>query len=150
MHETLKPLQELKEEMGVATAAEEARFGGGNPLGDIVTAITPREGDPVVWKTTGDAFYQTNLNSILAAMGVHRVLIAGLATHGCITDTLLGALSGRYETWAVADAHGDAGGPGLETQYNAAWVTWGIRVVASQDIDFAAFQCGTSAAPAGG
>ena len=128
----------------------ESRFASGNPLGDIVAAIAPHEGEPVIWKPTGNAFYQTDLEGILATLGVHRVLIAGLATHGCVNETVFGALGLHYETWVIADAHGDASGPDLEAYYNANWPACGVHVVSSTEIDFSQFDCTGSAAPAGG
>jgi nicotinamidase-related amidase len=125
----------------------EQRFANGNPLGEIVAAIAPFEGDPVIWKPTGDAFSSTNLDGLLAGMGVHRVLITGLATHGCVNETVFGALGLHYETWIVADAHADAGGPGLESYYNTSWPAYGVHVVASTDTDFALFGCAAPTAP---
>jgi nicotinamidase-related amidase len=119
----------------------EQRFANGNPLGDIVAAIAPLEGDPVIWKPTSDAFMQTELKNLLAGMGVHRVLLCGLATHGCVNETLYGAIGGAYETWVIADAHGDMAGPGLETYYNANWPILGVHVVPSTEIDFSQFSC---------
>ncbi|MCX6092338.1 MAG: cysteine hydrolase [Candidatus Bipolaricaulota bacterium] len=125
----------------------EARFAGGAPLGEIVAEIAPLPGDPVIWKPTGDAFFLTNLGSLLAGMGVHRVVICGLATHGCVDATLYGAIGGAFETWVIADAHGDMAGPGLETYYNTNWPILGVHVVPSTEIDFSEFGCASPIAP---
>jgi nicotinamidase-related amidase len=125
----------------------EPRFADGNPLGDFVPAIAPQAGDPVIWKTMGDGFANTDLKSILTGLGVGRVLLTGLATHACVNETVFGALNGHYETWVLADAHGDVAGSALEAYYNAAWPTYGVHVAASGDIDFAAFGCSAAETP---
>ncbi len=119
----------------------ESRFADGNPLGDIVAAIAPREGDAVIWKSQGSAFAYTGLDNILNRMGVHRVLITGLATQACVNATVFGALALGYETWVLADAHSGSGGPGVATYYNATWPTVGVHIVPSTDIDWSFFGC---------
>jgi nicotinamidase-related amidase len=58
-----------------------------------------------VRKTTPDAFYQTDLLSLLQARGIDRLLICGLQTDCCINATVRQAHALGYEVVLVADAH---------------------------------------------
>jgi nicotinamidase-related amidase len=84
----------------------------GTPGWEIHPAIAPAEGEPIVDKSTGDAFAGTRLHDDLQAAGVRRVIIAGLQSEYCIRDTVLGALARGFEVTLVSDGHGtyDAGG----------------------------------------
>ncbi len=113
---------------------------------DTVAALAPLEGDPIVWKTHGSAFWDTRLADVLAALGASRILITGLATTGCVNATAQGALPLGYDTWVVADAHAGGGIDSVE-YYNTAWPELGIAVRNSEDIDFASFGCPFSPSP---
>jgi nicotinamidase-related amidase len=125
----------------------EGRFADGNPLGDIVAAIAPHDGDTVIWKAQGNAFAHTELDGVLSRMGAHRVLITGLATHACVNATVFGALDLGYETWVLADAHSGSGGPGVAAYYNSSWPAIGVHVVSCTDIEWSFFACVTPVAP---
>jgi nicotinamidase-related amidase len=71
----------------------------------IVPQLTPDDGEPVVEKCYGDAFENTNLETVLAGLAVGRLLIAGAQTDACIRSTLHGALVRGYDTILVSDAH---------------------------------------------
>lgn len=79
------------------------------PLGtdewQIVPELSPAEAEPIVEKTYGDSFEDTNLESVLADLGVGRVLVAGAQTDACVRSTLHGAHVRGYDTVLVADAH---------------------------------------------
>lgn len=59
----------------------------------------------VIHKKYGDSFEDTTLDSELKSHGIHRLLIAGAQTDGCIRATLHGAFVRGYDTVLVADAH---------------------------------------------
>ncbi len=61
--------------------------------------------EPVVQKRYGDSFEDTNLESVLAARGVGRLIIAGAQTDACVRSTLHGAFTRGYDTTLVSDAH---------------------------------------------
>jgi nicotinamidase-related amidase len=71
----------------------------------IVPELTPDEAEPVVEKSYGDSFEDTNLESVLSGLGVGRVVVAGAETDACIRSTLHGALVRGYDTTLVSDAH---------------------------------------------
>jgi nicotinamidase-related amidase len=71
----------------------------------IVPELTPDDAEPLVEKTYGDSFEDTNLETVLSSLGVGRLLIAGAETDACIRSTLHGALVRGYDATLVSDAH---------------------------------------------
>jgi nicotinamidase-related amidase len=77
----------------------------GNEAWEIVPELSPDESEPIVQKRYGDSFEDTSLESILADLGVGRLLVTGAQTDQCIRSTLHGALARGYDTMLVKDAH---------------------------------------------
>jgi nicotinamidase-related amidase len=71
----------------------------------IVPELTPREAEPLIEKSWGDAFEDTSLESVLAGLSVGRLIVAGAQTDACIRSTLHGAFTRGYDTVLVGDAH---------------------------------------------
>lgn len=71
----------------------------------IVAELAPRAGEPVVGKHYGDSFEGTTLESVLAGLGVGRLVVAGAQTDMCIRSTLHGAFTRGYDAVLVSDAH---------------------------------------------
>jgi nicotinamidase-related amidase len=61
--------------------------------------------EPLVHKHFGDAFDDTELEELLAARHVGRLVVAGAQTDACIRCTLHGAVVRGYDATLVADAH---------------------------------------------
>ena len=53
-----------------------------------------RDTEPLVEKYFGDSFEDTELEAVLAGLGVGRLIVTGAQTDACIRSTLHGALSG--------------------------------------------------------
>jgi len=70
-----------------------------------VAEIDRHESEPVVHKSYGDSFEDTTLESVLAGLGVGRLVVAGAQTDACIRATLHGAFVRGYDTTLVSDAH---------------------------------------------
>jgi nicotinamidase-related amidase len=70
-----------------------------------IPELVRRDAEALVHKTYGDAFEDTDLESVLAARGVGRLVVAGAQTDACIRSTLHGALVRGYDATLVADAH---------------------------------------------
>jgi nicotinamidase-related amidase len=70
-----------------------------------VPELVRREAEPLVHKTYGDSFEDTDLESVLAARGVGRLVVAGAQTDECIRSTLHGAITRGYDATLVGDAH---------------------------------------------
>ena len=70
-----------------------------------VDELVRRDSEPLVHKTYGDSFEETDLESVLAARGVGRLVVAGAQTDECIRCTLHGAIARGYDATLVGDAH---------------------------------------------
>jgi nicotinamidase-related amidase len=71
----------------------------------IVPELTPGAAEPLVAKSYGDSFEDTTLESVLAGLGVGRLVVVGAQTDACIRSTLHGALVRGYDAILVSDAH---------------------------------------------
>ncbi len=71
----------------------------------VVPELAPADGEPRVSKQYGDPFEDTDLERVLAGLGVGRVVVTGAETDACIRATLHGALVRGYDTVLVGDAH---------------------------------------------
>src|SRR3954470_3436420 len=82
---------------------------GGLPKGSeewgIVPELSPDDAEPRIEKSYGDAFEDTNLETVLSDLGVGRLVVAGAQTDMCIRSTLHGALARGYDATLVSDAH---------------------------------------------
>src|SRR3954454_9483475 len=70
-----------------------------------VPELAPDGVEPLVEKTYGDAFEETDLEDVLSGLGVGRLVVAGAQTDECVRSTLHGALVRGYDTMLVSDAH---------------------------------------------
>jgi nicotinamidase-related amidase len=71
----------------------------------IVPELTPDDAEPLVAKTYGDSFEDTDLEPVLSGLGVGRLVVVGAQTDACIRSTLHGALVRGYDATLVSDAH---------------------------------------------
>ena len=71
----------------------------------FVPELSVQATEPVVHKEYGDAFEDTDLETVLAERQVGRLVLAGAQSDGCIRCTLHGALVRGYDTTLVEDAH---------------------------------------------
>jgi nicotinamidase-related amidase len=71
----------------------------------IHPAIAPLPGEPVLNKTVGDAFAETDLAERLQALGTDQVILLGAATDQCINATFKGAEARGLAITVVGDTH---------------------------------------------
>jgi nicotinamidase-related amidase len=71
----------------------------------IVPELMPGITEPVIEKNYGDAFEDTNLESVLSGLGVAKLFVVGAQTDACIRSTLHGAFVRGYDVTLVRDAH---------------------------------------------
>jgi nicotinamidase-related amidase len=71
----------------------------------IVPELAPDDAEPLVAKTYGDSFEETDLETVLSGLGVGRLVVVGAQTDACIRSTLHGALVRGYDATLVSDAH---------------------------------------------
>ena len=95
--------------------SERMRRRGGDP--DIEAALCregapgsafvgpwPASGEIVIRKTRYSAFWNTDLDARLKALGVDTLVLAGLTTECCVADTARDAFNLDYHVFVVADA----------------------------------------------
>jgi nicotinamidase-related amidase len=70
-----------------------------------VPELVRRDTEPLVHKSYGDSFEDTELETLLADRGVGRVVVTGAQTDACIRSTLHGAIVRGYDVTLVGDAH---------------------------------------------
>ena len=114
-------------------------------------AELPRlDAEPLIHKTFGDSFEDTELGELLAQLDVGHVVVTGAQTEACIRSTLHGALVRGYDTTLVSDAHttedmrewGFPVGPAESIAYTNMYWSWAAapgrtgNVVATADVDF--------------
>ncbi|MEA2662760.1 MAG: hypothetical protein QOH08_2332 [Chloroflexota bacterium] len=71
----------------------------------IVPELKPAASEPLVEKTYGDSFEDTNLETVLSGLGVGRLVVVGAQTDACVRSTLHGAFARGYDATLVGDAH---------------------------------------------
>jgi nicotinamidase-related amidase len=71
----------------------------------LISELDRAETEPLVHKSYGDAFDDSDLEAVLAERGVGRIVVTGAQTDMCIRGTLHGALARGYDAILVADAH---------------------------------------------
>lgn len=75
----------------------------GHVEGDILPALAPEPGEPVVSKTTSDAFIGTDLDELLRARGVRHLAVCGVLTDECVSSTVRHAADLDYTPHLVVD-----------------------------------------------
>jgi nicotinamidase-related amidase len=71
----------------------------------LVPELARDDAEPLVEKHYGDAFDDTDLETVLARLRVGRLVVAGAQTDECIRSTLHGAVVRGYDATLVSDAH---------------------------------------------
>jgi nicotinamidase-related amidase len=77
----------------------------GSDAWQYVPELERHEDEPLVHKHYGDSFDETELEAVLAARSVGRLVVTGAQTDACIRSTLHGALVRGYDATLVSDAH---------------------------------------------
>ena len=110
-------------------------FEPGSAGWEFLPALGRANDDLIVRKRACDAFYETDLASVLESRGVEELLISGCATDFCVDTTLRAAASLNYLVCAVADGHTTADRPHLSAEAvirHHNWVWAGLILPRSQ------------------
>lgn len=83
-----------------------ALFNPNEKFVDIIPQLRPMNDETVVIKHLPNSFAGTQLDKLLKDSGRKQLVIAGFATHMCISATARAALDLGYSTTVVADACG--------------------------------------------
>ncbi len=63
------------------------------------------DSDPVIHKQFGDSFEGADLDAVLQANDIERLVVCGAQTDACIRSTLHGAIARGFSATLVSDAH---------------------------------------------
>jgi len=75
----------------------------GEPGHDIIAALYPQTGEPVIDKPGKGAFYQTDLDLMLRNRGVETLLVCGVTTEVCVNTTVREANDRGYRCIVLGD-----------------------------------------------
>jgi nicotinamidase-related amidase len=95
----------------------------GEPGHQIVSALAPAPGEPVVDKPGKGAFYQTDLELMLQNRGIESLLVCGVTTEVCVHTTVREANDRGFRCIVVGDACGS---------YFPEFHEVGLRMIAAQ------------------
>ena len=87
--------------------AAQSSMGLDDPRTQVVEALAPAAGDVVVVKRRVSAFTGSDLEVLLRALEVDRLVLAGIATSGVVLSTLREAADRDYRLTVLADACAD-------------------------------------------
>jgi len=73
---------------------------------DIVDALKPAPGEPVVDKPGKGAFYATDLDSLLHNRGIRQLVVCGVTTEVCVNTTVREANDRGYDCLVLEDCVG--------------------------------------------
>lgn len=100
----------------LARGAPSLRIGAPGPMGrilvrgepghDIVPALSPEAGEPVVDKPGKGAFFATDLHVILQNRGIDTLIVCGVTTEVCVHTTVREANDRGYRCIVPADCCG--------------------------------------------
>jgi nicotinamidase-related amidase len=106
-------LSDLPSQKRFRSANGGAEIGSRGPLGrllvrgeagwDIVPELAPAPGEPIIDKPGFSAFYATDLDRILTARGIRRLLVCGVTTDICVHSTIRDATERGYECLLLED-----------------------------------------------
>jgi biuret amidohydrolase len=73
---------------------------------DIVDALKPAAGEPIVDKPGKGAFYATDLDSLLHNRGIRQLVVCGVTTEVCVNTTVREANDRGYDCLVLEDCVG--------------------------------------------
>ena len=75
----------------------------GEPGHDIIAALYPAAGEPVIDKPGKGAFYQTDLDLMLRNRGIETLLVCGVTTEVCVNTTVREANDRGFRCIVISD-----------------------------------------------
>ncbi|MES2499232.1 MAG: cysteine hydrolase family protein [Pseudomonadota bacterium] len=93
------PVIHIQHDAGVGTPYDVT-----TDIGAISAEVAPKNGEAVVIKNYPNAFWHTDLEAKLKALGIEDIVLAGFMTHMCINSTARGAFNLGFKPTIVASA----------------------------------------------
>ncbi len=90
----------------------------------IVDELVPLAGEPIIEKSFGDAFADTDLADVVTDLSVDHLVLVGAQSDMCVRSTFNGSLYRGIDVTLVSDAH---------TTEDS---TWGVDLPGSTIVDF--------------
>ena len=75
----------------------------GSEGAEIISDLYPQAGERVIKKHCYDAFYDTDLDTVLRSLGVKYLIVTGVMTNFCVDSTVRGAFHRQYKVVVVSD-----------------------------------------------
>jgi len=72
---------------------------------EIDNRIDKQDSDFTIQKFHGNAFWDTNLETVLCTRNIKEILICGLVSNGCVKATCLGGLKLGFQTVLLRNGH---------------------------------------------
>lgn len=88
-----------------------------------------KEGQIQVFKERMNAFFGTNLDSILKGLDLNTLIVTGVTARGCVNGTLVGAADRDYDVIALRDCIGGASEEICNFLFDKVWPFWKIKVL---------------------
>ncbi|MEJ7689465.1 MAG: isochorismatase family protein [Nocardioidaceae bacterium] len=77
----------------------------GSDAWEYIPELARQDSEPLVHKTFGDSFEDTDLEAVLDKAAVGHLVVTGAQTDACIRSTIHGAFTRGYDVTLVGDAH---------------------------------------------
>jgi nicotinamidase-related amidase len=97
---------------------------------EIVSELSPLPSEPKVRKIYRSSFEDTNLEALLAGLGVSHLFVCGAETNNCVRHTSHTALEKGYDVTLISDAHTTTG-----FEWDG-YIVDAARVIDEQNINF--------------
>ena len=95
----------------------------GEPGHDIIAELAPVSGEPVIDKTGKGAFYATDLDAMLRARAITRLVVCGVTTEVCVHTTVREANDRGFDCLVLSDCVGS---------YNAEFQRVALEMIRAQ------------------
>ena len=97
--------------------------------------LSPNENDIRIRKKENNAFFETDLNTMLKENSITKLFICGLLSNLCVYNTCLGALEFKYETILISDGHSNVSKNPEEkkSQINKKLEKVGVKCITTND-----------------
>ena len=101
-----------------------------SPEWELAEEMHPAEGEQMIRKNYRSSFEATNLESVLAELGVDHIYVCGAETNNCVRHTSHSAIEKGYDVTLIGDAHTTTG-----FEWNG-YVVDAARVIDEQNTNF--------------